>query len=42
MIAARIPGARYVEMPDARHLPMIEYPEDYARTMIGWLEARKA
>lgn len=41
-IAARIPGARYVELPDARHLPMVEHPGTYARTMLDWLEARKA
>lgn len=39
-IARLIPGADYVEMANARHLPMVEYPEDYARIMLAWLESR--
>jgi 3-oxoadipate enol-lactonase len=40
-IASLIPGARYVEMPNARHLPMVEYPEAYARIMLDWLEQQR-
>jgi 3-oxoadipate enol-lactonase len=36
-IAALIPGARYVEMPKARHFPMVEYPEAFASIMLDWL-----
>ena len=39
-IARLIPGADYAEMASARHLPMVEYPEDYARIMLAWLESR--
>ncbi len=41
-IAELIPGARYEEMINARHLPMVEYPDDYARLLLGWLEARRS
>lgn len=40
-IAARIPGARYVEMANARHTPMVEYPEEFGRIMRDWLSARR-
>jgi 3-oxoadipate enol-lactonase len=40
LIAGRIPGARYEEMTQARHIPMLEYPERFNRIMLGWLEAR--
>ncbi|MDG2005191.1 MAG: alpha/beta fold hydrolase [Novosphingobium sp.] len=36
-IAKLIPGARYVEMPNARHFPMVEYPETFAGIMLDWL-----
>lgn len=36
-IAELIPGARYLEMPNARHFPMVEYPERFNRMMITWL-----
>ena len=39
-IARLIPGADYVEMANARHLPMVEYPDDYARIMLAWLDSR--
>lgn len=39
-IAALIPGARYQEMANARHLPMVEYPDLYARLLLDWLIAR--
>ncbi len=41
-IAELIPGARYEEMQNARHLPMVEYPEAYSRLLLGWLEARRS
>lgn len=41
-IAGLIPGARYEEIQNARHLPMVEYPESYARLLLGWLEARRS
>ena len=37
LIAARIPEARYVDMPHARHIPMIEYPEAFNAVMLDWL-----
>jgi 3-oxoadipate enol-lactonase len=37
-IATRIPGARYVEIADARHLPMVQHPEQYATILLEWLE----
>lgn len=39
-IAALIPGARYVEMERARHIPMLEYPEPFNRIMRDWLLTR--
>ncbi|MGE3690823.1 MAG: alpha/beta fold hydrolase [Novosphingobium sp.] len=40
-IAKLIPGARYVEMENARHLPMVEYPDLYARIMREWLNIHR-
>jgi 3-oxoadipate enol-lactonase len=40
-IAELIPGARYEEMENARHLPMVEYPDSYSQLLLGWLEARR-
>ncbi|MDE2301039.1 MAG: alpha/beta fold hydrolase [Sphingomonadales bacterium] len=42
LIAERIPGARYVEMPHARHIPMLEYPESFNRILFDWLGALSA
>jgi 3-oxoadipate enol-lactonase len=39
-IAGLIPGARYVEIPNARHIPMIEHPETFNCIMMEWLSAR--
>ncbi|MBU6266240.1 MAG: alpha/beta fold hydrolase [Sphingomonadales bacterium] len=39
LIAERIAGARYVEMPHARHIPMMEYPEAFNAIMRDWLVA---
>jgi len=38
-IAELVPGARYVEMARARHLPMVEYPDAYSRLLLEWLAA---
>jgi 3-oxoadipate enol-lactonase len=40
-IAALIPGARYIEMPNARHFPMVEYPGEFAKIMLDWLAERR-
>ncbi len=40
-IAELIPGAQYEEIANARHLPMVEHPEHYARIMLDWLNSRK-
>lgn len=37
LIAERVPGARYVELENARHTPMAEYPDAFARLMLDWL-----
>ena len=39
-IAGLIPGARYHEIARARHLPMVEYPDLFARLMREWLTAQ--
>jgi 3-oxoadipate enol-lactonase len=36
-IAELIPGARFEEIADARHLPNIERPDAFNRLMTGWL-----
>jgi 3-oxoadipate enol-lactonase len=36
-IAELNPGARYEEIPDARHLPNIEHPDRFNRLLLGWL-----
>lgn len=40
-IARLIPGARYHEMVNARHIPMLEYPEPFNRLLVDWLSAQK-
>lgn len=40
-IAELIPGARYAELENARHTPMIEYPELFSNLLLGWLEANR-
>jgi 3-oxoadipate enol-lactonase len=37
LIASKIPGARYEEIADARHLPNVERPETFNQLMMGWL-----
>jgi pimeloyl-ACP methyl ester carboxylesterase len=38
-LAARIPGARYVQIPAALHNPMDERPQAFGRAVRGFLEA---
>jgi 3-oxoadipate enol-lactonase len=38
-IAELIPGARYREIANARHLPMVEHPELFDRILLDWLSA---
>ncbi len=40
-IAELVPGGRYEEIADARHMPNIEHPDTFNRIMLGWLEARR-
>ncbi len=40
-IAGLIPGARYQEIANARHIPMVEHPEVFSRILLGWLEGRR-
>ena len=42
LIASVIPGARYVEISDARHIPMVENPALFSQLMLDWLEPRRA
>lgn len=39
-IAALIPGARYQEIANARHIPMVEHPQLFSRIMLEWLAAQ--
>lgn len=41
LIAERIPGGRYVEMPHARHIAMMEYPQAFNALLLDWLAARR-
>lgn len=41
LIAELIPGARYVELENARHTPMVEYPELFAGILLDWLETNR-
>jgi 3-oxoadipate enol-lactonase len=41
LIAAQIPGARYIEIADARHLANVERREQFNRIMLDWLAARR-
>jgi 3-oxoadipate enol-lactonase len=39
LIASRIPGARYHEIADARHIPMADHPDLYSRLLLEWIGA---
>jgi 3-oxoadipate enol-lactonase len=39
-IASLVPGARYVEIAAARHLPNVEQAETFNRAMMGWLSGQ--
>ena len=40
-IAELVPGGRYEEIADARHLPNVERPDAFNRILLGWLEAQR-
>ncbi len=40
-IASLVPGARYVEIADARHFPNVEHPEIFNRALLGWLDQHR-
>jgi 3-oxoadipate enol-lactonase len=40
-IAGLVPNARYVEIPDARHLPNVERAEAFNLAMMGWLSGQR-
>lgn len=41
LIASKIPGGRYEEIKDARHLPNVEHPETFNPIMVSWLRERR-
>lgn len=40
-IAALVPGARYEEIPAARHFPNVEHPDRFNRIMLDWLAGNR-
>jgi 3-oxoadipate enol-lactonase len=40
-IASLIPGARYQEIANARHIPMLEYPDTFNRMLLEWLGSKR-
>jgi 3-oxoadipate enol-lactonase len=40
-IAELVPGARYEEIPNARHFPNVEQSETFNRIMLGWLSKHR-
>lgn len=40
-IAELIPGARYLELENARHTPMVEYPELFSAILLDWLASNR-
>jgi 3-oxoadipate enol-lactonase len=40
-IARLIPGARYQEISDARHIPMLEHPERFNQILLDWLNSKR-
>ena len=41
LIASKIPGGRYEEIKDARHLPNVEHPEVFNPVMVSWLREKR-
>jgi 3-oxoadipate enol-lactonase len=41
-IADRIPGAQRHVFNGARHVPMVEYPEEFSHVMTNWLSSRRS
>lgn len=41
-LAGLVPGARYEEIPNARHFPNVEQADAFNRIMLGWLAAQRA
>jgi 3-oxoadipate enol-lactonase len=41
-IAELIRGARYIELENARHIPMVEYPELFSQILLGWLASNRS
>jgi pimeloyl-ACP methyl ester carboxylesterase len=37
-MAARIPGAEFVEIPGAAHCPPLEYPREFTDALVKFLE----
>lgn len=40
-LAEAIPGARYEEIPNARHFPNVERADAFNKIMMGWLASRR-
>jgi 3-oxoadipate enol-lactonase len=40
-LAEMISGGRYEEIPNARHFPNVERPDEFNRIMMGWLEQQR-
>lgn len=38
LIAQKIPGARYQEIPRGRHIPNLEFPGFFNKALVGWLD----
>ncbi|HKU96753.1 MAG TPA: 3-oxoadipate enol-lactonase [Vineibacter sp.] len=41
LIASKIPGGRYEEIKDARHLPNVEHPDVFNPVMVSWLRQNR-
>jgi 3-oxoadipate enol-lactonase len=41
LIAKLVPGARYEEIPGARHFPNVDFPDVFNPIMMGWLNAHR-
>ena len=39
LLGEKIPGAQLIELPDVAHLPPLEHPEAFARTLLQFLPA---